>query len=101
MTKLKAFWNALEKHRLPKEMVRDRANWCHLLTKHNKAVHRIEVRYATYIKETYENGGDCIDISAVSWTLGAGPCGITIKEETVDKFLIEEDHPISELIFNE
>ena len=111
MDKLDKFWKNLNKFKKtnPKPP-RDeddpyndnRHTYCHLLyigpykqDKHMKKVkeHRVDVRGF----KRKENGE--IEISAVSWTLAAGSCSLTLTNTNIDYWLILEDKGMTEVLY--
>lgn len=102
MNKLKDFYKALEKYRRPVEDVRERMNWCHLLTKHKGELHRFQVRYASFKVDNDEyDKSDTIVLDVVNWTMCAGTATLTLTEDTCGKWLIEEDEPTVGLLYVE
>lgn len=101
MNKLDKFWEVLNKYR--KEEVESpydqgRTTWCHLLYKHKGEIHRFEVRGASYIQNVQESSLDIISISVVNWTICAGTASVTLNNDTIDKWVIEEE-PTAKLLY--
>jgi hypothetical protein len=86
-TKLKNFYNELEKLRKPKsdDPYDNRVTHCLLLHEYQGKTHRFDVRGWNKIK------GGKLYISVVNWTMCAGTASLELDEGTVDKFIIEED----------
>lgn len=63
----------------------DRRNYCYLVHNHKGVDHTFQVRHWKFNKSKYS-----ISISAVNWTLTAGPCTIKLTGKNYDKFIIKE-----------
>lgn len=100
MDKLNNFWSKLVKYKKEPDWERNPYDadrmciWCHLLVKHNGKLHRFEVRNGRL-------SDDAITLSVVNWTICAGAATLTLGEETVSQYLIEEDDPTVGLLYAE
>ena len=103
--KLALFWAQLYKYRKVPDPENyhdgDRVTWCHLLyyDKLTKKWHKFEVRGAKYYKSTDNDNFDVITVATVNWTIMAGTCQLTLREDNVSEWLIAEDTPNIELIY--
>lgn len=74
-----------------------RHTYCHLMYKHDGQWHKNEVRG---FKSVYRDGVlESINISAVNWSVAAGPCGIVITQEHIDLVKILEDEPTMQVLY--
>jgi hypothetical protein len=81
--KLQVFYEKLEANRKQKsfDLYDDRVTHCYLTYEKNNISHSFEVR-GWHRKNTPRR----IIVSAVNWTLCAGPCSIDITESNVDQW---------------
>lgn len=87
MSKLEEFYKKIETLRKPPsdDPFDNRITHFHLLYTHEGKVHRFQVRGWGEIKD-----GE-LDLSVVNWTIGAGTAGLTLNEDRVDLWTIEEE----------
>lgn len=71
-----------------------RFTYCHLMIYHNSAWHKFEVR-GWHTTMDYR----MIEISCVNWTLAAGTCTLSIKDDSVKDFKILEDEPTLQVLY--
>lgn len=76
---LRKFYKQLETYRVGEHY--DRRPYCYLEVEHDDKLHKFEVRH--WKMESYS-----IRISAVNWTIAAGPCSIVLNGYNYKKFTI-------------
>lgn len=86
-SKLQVFYDTLEENRKPESFdpYDDRVTHCYLTYEKNNVSHSFEVR-----GWNLKNKPRRIFVSAVNWTLCAGPCSIEITESNVDQWKFKE-----------
>lgn len=99
MTKLEIFYDKLLKYDKKPDEFDSRPTWCHILTRHKGELHRFEVRWAKYWSDVQENSLDVIHINVVNWTLCAGTATLTLSNDNVGQFVIEEEEPTIGLLY--
>lgn len=71
-----------------------RHTYCHLMVRHEGKWHKFEVRQ---FRTTMDYG--LIEVSCVNWTLAAGTCTLSIKDDSVKDFKILEDEPTLQVLY--
>jgi len=71
-----------------------RHTYCHLMVLHEGKYHKFEVRgWHTTMDYRFT------ELSCVNWTLAAGTCTISIKDDNIAKFKILEDEPTLQVLY--
>lgn len=80
---LRKLYKKMEKYRTGEHY--DRRPYFYMDTLHNGKMHKFEVRHWKLVDYS-------INISAVNWTLTAGPCSIKITGRNYHKFVIQDSN---------